>query len=593
MKTAAQAHQLASPIDVERIASMVHRRCGDMGVTVTFCPRTRTAFTNGKDITFPALKQPVTQEMLDTLYGYAIHETGHHLRPDAFKILRSAQPPPHLCAIFNIVEDDGMERERALEWKGDRIALSVMNDILVREVSDSWKPVLEEGKEGDYSPEPLAVLCIAQESRKNWDEISGHAITRMRDSLPQDVRDLTDTLEQEGWIKTFRATKTVQDTWKVACDLASRLFPGHEEQYKELYREGMRMENKPRSTKPIKMNEGEDGSQDPDAEGMVISWKDVVLSEHNEWHAKDDDKPAGNVGIDWAGKFEQPTGAILMPLHMINVVDMKKSKAKGGRDYYSRTSGYTDYMPDNAAARQFANRVRRYLQAQQRSKVERHKYHGRLDKASIVKLALPPIEGGDYNKKIFYTQYKANLKDTAIFVLTDWSGSMNGSKKIHAADASQRLVYTMERILRIPVALACFSNGKTCCDIGYIKPFGTRGITAEEIAKRFVKFNWYTSANNDADALNWAYHELKRRREERKILIVLSDGCPAGSWSGHGGSNLKYLTRQIEHDNKVELYGVGIHSEAVKEYYTNYRVLANAEEINNTMFNLIRGGDKS
>ena len=146
------AHALASPIEVERISSMVHRRCGDLGVTVTFDPYANTAFTNGRDITFPALKQPITQSMLDTLYGYAIHETGHHLRHDAFKILKSAQPPPHLCALYNIVEDEGMERERAMAWKGDKLALSVMNNILIQQVSGSWKAPLEEGKTGDYMP---------------------------------------------------------------------------------------------------------------------------------------------------------------------------------------------------------------------------------------------------------------------------------------------------------------------------------------------------------------------------------------------------------------------------------------------------------
>ncbi len=581
-----KSHAIASPIDVERISSMVHRRCGDLGVTVTFCPRAVTAYTNGKDITFPALKQPITQDMLDTLYGYAIHETGHHLRPDCFKILKSARPPPHLCALFNIIEDDGMERERAMAWKGDRTALSVMNDILIREISDSWKPTLEDGKQGTCAPEPLAVLCLQQESRLNWDTISGAAIEHMRRSLPKDVQALYATLKSEGWVQRFRDTVTVQDTWDLAVDMAQRLYPGHDPEYEELRKEGHKMQTPANDNDPCKVISKGEGGVDPDAEGSVVSWKDVVLSEHNEWQPKDG--AAGTVGIDWAGKFNQPKGVALMPLHMINVIDLK---VKGRKSREAPSYRIADYLPNNAEARQFANRIRRYLQAQQRSKVTRHKYHGKLDKASIVKLALPPIDGGEYNKKIFYDQYRHTFKDTAIFVLTDWSGSMNGNKKKHAADASQRLVYTMERVLRIPVALACFSNGKTRCDIGYIKPYGTRGLSQEEIARRFYKFNYYTSANNDADALNWAYYQLKRRHESRKILIVLSDGCPAGSWAGHGGQNLKYITKQIEKEGKIELYGVGIHSTAVKEYYANYRVLNDASEINATLFNLIREGD--
>jgi cobaltochelatase CobT len=223
--------------------------------------------------------------------------------------------------------------------------------------------------------------------------------------------------------------------------------------------------------------------------------------------------------------------------------------------------------------------------------VSRHQKHGRLDKSSIVKLALPPIDGGEYNKKLFYEMEHSVFKDTAIFVLTDWSGSMNGRKMRSAADASQRLVWVMERILKIPVALATFSNGRSKCDVGYVKPYATRGLSAEEIAKRFAKFSAYTSANNDADALHWAWHELRKRHETRKILIVLSDGAPAGQWSGRGKDNLRWLAKQIDHDRHIELYGVGIHSNAVRNYYKNYKVLNGPEEINETLFNLIKQGD--
>jgi cobaltochelatase CobT len=224
--------------------------------------------------------------------------------------------------------------------------------------------------------------------------------------------------------------------------------------------------------------------------------------------------------------------------------------------------------------------------------VTRHKYHGRLDRSSIIKLVLPPIDGGEYNKKLFYQQDKHTMKDTCIFVLTDWSGSMKGPKMRSAADASQRLVYVMERILKIPVALACFSNRDTECDIGYIKPFGTRGLSIEEIAHRFAKFRAYTSANNDADALHWAWQQIRKRRETRKILIVLSDGCPAGSWAGSSYDNLHYIVDAITKEKSVELYGVGIHSNAVEKYYPNFKVLDGPEQINETLFNLIKDGDK-
>ena len=293
----------------------------------------------------------------------------------------------------------------------------------------------------------------------------------------------------------------------------------------------------------------------------------------------------GSIGFDWKDYKVNTQGVCLMPTNMVNVIDLAKSKRHIDHYRYSR------YLPTDANNRQFANRMRRYIQAKARSTVEKEKYHGKLDKGALVRLALPPIDGGEYNKRIFYDQRKHTMKDTAIFVLTDWSGSMCGTKMRHAADASQRLVYVFDRVLNVPVALAAFSNGRSVCDVGYIKKYGTRGISAEEIAKRFERFSHWTSANDDADALNWAWHEILKRKEHRKILIVLSDGAPTGAWRGHGHSALKYVTKAVEQDGRVELYGVGIQSQAVENYYTNNIVLHDAEEINSTLFNIIKDGN--
>jgi len=321
----------------------------------------------------------------------------------------------------------------------------------------------------------------------------------------------------------------------------------------------------------------------------VVSWRDVVLSEH----AINDNSPPGGVTIDWDG-FKGESKAFVMPTNKINIVDLSGTKAEtkeAAGCYYSAHVDWKDFMPTDMQARQFANQIRRYIQAQARSVVEKEKYHGRIDRGALIRLALPPIDGGEYNKRIFYDQRKHTMKDTAIFVLTDWSGSMCGKKMHYAADASQRLVYTFDRILNIPVALACFSDRQSQCDIGYIKPYNTRGMPAKAIAERFAKFYYYTSGNNDSDAVNWAWQQLLKRKETRKILIVLSDGAPTDSWRGHADVNLRFVTKAIEKDGRVELYGVGIMSECVKRYYTNYKVLNTADEINNTLFNVIKEGN--
>lgn len=602
----------ASVLDVDHILNICQRRCGDLGVGFRWDPWANTAYTDGNTICFPVPAQPITKPQLDILYGFVIHECGHHLRPEAFEILKAAYPPQHVASLYNIVEDDGMERERGAEWRGDKTGLSRMNSLLIQEAADKWCLALAEGND-KQEPEPLAALMIGQMSRLNWDNMSDTAVTALLNNYPTDAQQLVQDLVDEGWVERFRETETPHDTWDVAIDLAKRLYPDRDqEEYEEIRAAGHSMEGQrddSDSTMPDKIggseDQGEQGEEEGDAvqsqddasngdeqceagskdgQGHTVSWKDCVLSDHTEFVEGGE---GGPMGITWAGRI--PTGGVkLMPTDQVNVYDPRNSKAQLNEHGWD---GWSQYMPTDNKSRQFGNRVRRYLQSQTRSKVRREREYGRLDRGTLVRLGMPPIDGGQWNRKIFYDQTKRVNSDTAIFVLTDWSGSMTGRKMQYAADASQRLVHTMERVLRMPVALAAFTNRRTRCDIGYIKPFNTRGMTEERIAQSFLIFEDWSSGNNDADAVNWAYTQLLKRKESRKILIVISDGAPSGSYGGHPDDALKHVTSAIEKAGKVELYGVGVTDDAVSRYYTNHKVIWNPEDINQTLFELIKDGD--
>ena len=313
------------------------------------------------------------------------------------------------------------------------------------------------------------------------------------------------------------------------------------------------------------------------------------MSEHSEWSA---DNKGGPLGITWNGRVKKG-GAALAPTNLINVIDLSKSTRSTEHGGWYNNSSSKNYMPTDAQSRAFANKIRRYIQAQARSVVRKDREHGKIDRGNLYRLAMPAVDGGEWNKKIFYDQRKHTMKDTAIFVLVDWSGSMMGSKMEYAADAAQRLIWCFDRVLNVPVACAAFTNRVSLCDIGYVKKFGRRGITAEEIADNFAKFYWYTSGNNDADAVNWAYNELLKRKESRKLLIVLSDGAPAEAWKGSADDALRMATEMVEKDKRVELYGLGIMDRSVERYYTNWQVVNDVHDISPALFNLIKDGDKN
>ena len=119
------------------------------------------------------------------------------------------------------------------------------------------------------------------------------------------------SLINEGWIDKFRDTVTPKDTWNVAVDLAKRLYPNENpDEYEQVREAGNKAADGekpvPRGTEndtfadaqgrqPDKA-EGDEvgddtGKMQPsddkpteEGEGKVISWKDAVISEHNEWH---------------------------------------------------------------------------------------------------------------------------------------------------------------------------------------------------------------------------------------------------------------------------------------------------------------------
>jgi len=590
----------ASPLDVDNTINVCQRRCDDLNITVKYDPKAETAATDGKNIVLPFIEHPISLDSLTMLYGMVIHECGHHLRPEAFKILKSAKPPAHLFALMNIVEDDGMERDRAKEWRGDKKALCEMTEVIIDEIKPKWVNMFKDGVTAKMDINPIACTLLGLLSRLEWDNINSIGVAHFIQALPKEVQDLVTTLESEGWVRRFRATTTPEETWCLSVELAKRLYPNNpQDEYEKIKQAGLEG-GTPRDDTDSKFsdaqsaeqakakasNKKDKGSVDVN-DGQCVSWRDAVLSEHNEWS---EDPPGGSLGITWEGRNGKG-GVALMPTSQINV--MQVAEMTESVNYGRTIPKAAEFMPTNQATRSFANRIRRYIQAQARSIVRRDRYHGRLDRGSIVKLAMPPIDGGEWNKKLFYDQRKHTMKDTAIFVLVDWSGSMRGPKMRHAADAAQRLVHTFDRILKVPVALATFSNRESPCDIGYIKPWNSLGLSAEKIAKGFQQFTKYTSGNNDADAVNWAYRQIRQRKEKRKLLIVLSDGAPASAWKGHPDDALKLVTSHIEKEGEVELYGVGIKSHAVKKYYTNNKVLHNSEDINETLFNVIKDGNNA
>ena len=94
--------------------------------------------------------------------------------------------------------------------------------------------------------------------------------------------------------------------------------------------------------------------------------------------------------------------------------------------------------------------------------------------------------------------------------------------------------------------------------------------------------------NIDGEALDWAYERLKKRQEQRKIMMVISDGAPVddSSLSVNSGNylelHLKKVISKIESDDDIELIAIGIGHD-VTRYYKRAVTIIDVEELGGAM----------
>lgn len=239
-----------------------------------------------------------------------------------------------------------------------------------------------------------------------------------------------------------------------------------------------------------------------------------------------------------------------------------------------------------------------------KNKVQWHagKRSGRLDTGSLTRL----IKFND--EKVFKRKEEVKATNTAIELLIDCSGSMDQFNKIVTASyAAYALGSTLER-LRINYEISGFTtldalpkeamaeSMKTGVEYSrydslyfpIFKPFGEKlDAKAKEGLASLTNAQWL-GFNVDGECLEIAASRLSQQKEERKILIVLSDGNPA--CRGHKGQVRSHLKRTVKKitDAKIEVLGIGICDDAVTSYYPKNVVISNINDLPNTVMGQIR-----
>jgi len=249
-----------------------------------------------------------------------------------------------------------------------------------------------------------------------------------------------------------------------------------------------------------------------------------------------------------------------------------------------------------------ANKLQRKLLAVQNRSWEFDLEEGMLDTAKLTRIIIDPHNSLSYKK-----EKNTNFKDTVVTLLIDNSGSMRGRPISIAAICADILSRTLERCsVKVEVLGFTTLNWKG----GKSRELWLRNKTnnpgrlndLSHIIYKSADTPWRRGKNNlglmlkegilkeniDGEAILWAYHRLKKRSEERKILMVISDGAPVddSTLSVNPGNylerHLKNTVRWIENNKDVEINAIGIGHD-VSNYYSKALKIGDVQELGDAL----------
>ena len=252
-----------------------------------------------------------------------------------------------------------------------------------------------------------------------------------------------------------------------------------------------------------------------------------------------------------------------------------------------------------------ANKLQRKLLAKQKRSWDFDLEEGSLDTSKLTRIIIDPL-----NSLSFKKEKDIKFKDTLVTILIDNSGSMRGKPISVAALCADILSKTLERC-SVKVEILGFTTkhwkGGQSREkwTNNQKPlFPGRLNDLRHIIYKSADTPWRQSKNNiglmlkegllkeniDGEALKWAYNKILKRKEERKILMVISDGAPVDdstlstNTSDFLENNLKQTVKWIEKSPSVELLAIGIGHD-VTRYYNKAIKIADVEDLGDVMIN--------
>ena len=261
------------------------------------------------------------------------------------------------------------------------------------------------------------------------------------------------------------------------------------------------------------------------------------------------------------------------------------------------------------AVTKLANRLQRRLMAQQNRSWDFDQEEGMLDAARLARVVSNPSHSLSYK-----IERETDFRDTVVTLLIDNSGSMRGRPISIAAISADIMARTLERCgVKTEIlgfTTRAWKGGQTREDwLAADRPANPGRLNdLRHIVYKKADEPWRHAKKNlglmmregllkeniDGEALLWAHSRLIARPEERRILMVISDGAPVDDSTlsvNHGAyleNHLRKVIEWIESRSPVQLVAIGIGHD-VTRYYKKAVTIMDAEQLGGTMVEQLAG----
>ena len=341
-------------------------------------------------------------------------------------------------------------------------------------------------------------------------------------------------------------------------------------------------------------SEMEEGSEDVDTE-MGETEDDSIVDENEEVLTNQ----------SWLESLVGQTSNFNYKIYTRSFDEELKAEDLCSPEELQRLRKHLDQLmgPSKTTVSKLAHRLQRFLMAQQNRSWEFNKEEGMLDPSRLHKIITNPLTALSYK-----VEKDTDFRDTSVSILVDSSGSMRGRSMTVAAICADIISTTLERC-NVKTEVLGFTtkqwkggeSRKKWMEDG--KPENPGRLNdIRHIIFKSAETPWRRGQKNfglmlregllkenvDGEALIWAHDRLARRQEQRKILMVISDGAPVDDSTLSTNKNnfldlhLRQVIHSIESQSSVSLIAIGIGHD-VTRYYKNAVTIHRAEELGGAM----------